>query len=46
MATEDGGESGTALDAVMGDIRRELVRRVAATDRDENRDVYDTLETE
>jgi hypothetical protein len=34
MATEDGVESGSPLDDVMEDIRRELVRRVAADDRD------------
>jgi hypothetical protein len=28
------------LDEVMEDIRQELVRRVAAADRDANRDVY------
>ncbi len=31
------------LDEVMEDIRQELVRRVAAADRDANRDVYDDL---
>jgi hypothetical protein len=46
MATEDGAESGSPLDEVMEDIRRELVRRVAADDRDANRDIYDALETE
>ena len=46
MATEDGAESGSPLDKVMEDIRRELVRRVAADDRDANRDIYDALETE
>lgn len=46
MATEDGGESGSPLDEVMEDIRIELVRRVAASDRDANRDVYDALERE
>ncbi len=29
----------------MEDIRRELVRRVVAGDRDANRDIYDALET-
>jgi hypothetical protein len=28
----------------MYDIRRELVRRVAAADRDDNRDIYDAPE--
>ena len=46
MATEDGAESGSPLDEVMEDIRRELVRRVAADDRDANRDIYDALEDE
>lgn len=46
MATEEGAEADTPLDEVMGDIRRELVRRVAAADRDANRDVYDALERE
>lgn len=46
MSTEDGAEPATPLDEVMADIRRELVRRVAAADRDANRDIYDALETE
>ncbi|WP_202594677.1 hypothetical protein [Halolamina sediminis] len=46
MATEEGVESESPLDEVMADIRQELVRRVAAADRDENRDVYDALEDE
>lgn len=46
MATEDGSETTVSLDEVMEDIRRELVRRVAATDRESNRDVYDALEDE
>ena len=46
MATEEGTESGSALDEVMGDIRGELVRRVAAADRDANREIYDALENE
>lgn len=46
MATEEEPESGSPLDDVMEDIRRELVRRVAAADRDTNRDIYDALETE
>jgi hypothetical protein len=46
MATEEGAESGSPLDEVMEDIRRELVRRVAADDRDANRNVYDALENE
>ncbi|EMA32524.1 MULTISPECIES: hypothetical protein [Natrialbaceae] len=46
MATEEGSESGSPLDEVMDDIRRELVQRVAAADRDSNRDIYDALENE
>ena len=46
MATEEGMESTSPMDEVMEDIRRELVRRVAAADRDANRDVYDALEDE
>ena len=46
MATEEKTDSATTLDEVMADIRQELVRRVAAEDRDDNRDIYDALETE
>lgn len=46
MATEEDAESRSPLDAVMADIRHELVRRVAAADRQSNRDVYDALEDE
>ena len=46
MATEEGVESASALEDVMEDIRRELVRRVAAADRESNRDIYDALEHE
>lgn len=46
MATEEGSEPASPLDEVMEDIRRELVQRVAAADRDANRDIYDALETE
>jgi hypothetical protein len=46
MATEEGTESGSPLDEVMEDIRGELVRRVAAADRDANREIYDALENE
>jgi len=46
MATEEEAESGSPLDAVMADLRQELVRRVAAADREANRDVYDALEDE
>ncbi len=46
MATEKGTETTSPLDEVMEEIRRELVRRVAAEDRNANRDIYDTLEDE
>jgi death-on-curing protein len=46
MVTEEGTETTSPLDTVMEDIRRELVRRVAADDRDSNRDIYDALEDE
>jgi len=46
MATEESAETASPIDEVMEDIRRELVRRVAADDRDSNRDVYDALEDE
>jgi hypothetical protein len=46
MATEEGTETTSPLDEVMEDIRRELVRRVAAEDRNVNRDIYDALEDE
>lgn len=46
MATEEGTETPSQLDEVMEDIRREIVRRVAAQDREANRDVYDALEDE
>jgi hypothetical protein len=44
--TEDGTEPTSPLDDVMEGKRRELVRRVAATDRDANRDVDDALKDE
>ncbi|AUX10196.1 hypothetical protein AArcSl_2576 [Halalkaliarchaeum desulfuricum] len=46
MATEEGTETNSPLDEVMEDIRRELVRRVAAEDRNVNREIYDALEDE
>lgn len=46
MATEEGVESESPLDAVMEELRHELVRRVAAADREANRDIYDALEDE
>ena len=46
MATEEGAETTPPIDDVMADIRRELGRRVAADDRDANRDIDDALEDE
>ncbi|MFC6751942.1 hypothetical protein [Halorubrum tibetense] len=46
MATEEGTEPRSPLDEVMEDIRGELVRQVAAADRDANREIYDALENE
>lgn len=46
MATEEGTVSESPLDEVMEDIRGEVVRRVAAANRDANREVYDALENE
>lgn len=46
MATEQRADSTTELEDVMDDIRHELVRRVAAADRDENREIFDALEIE
>ena len=46
MSTDDTTESSSPLDEVMNEIRRELVRRVAAADRDSNREIYDALEHE
>lgn len=46
MAIEEDSSSESPLDRVMDDIRRELVLRVAAADRDEHREIYDALENE
>jgi hypothetical protein len=47
MATDQHDtESETAMDRVMADIRRELVRRVAKRNRDDHRDIYDALDNE
>lgn len=43
---EDTANGDPPLDDVMADIRRELVRRVAAADREANRAIYDALEDE
>ena len=46
MTTEEQSGEVTPLGEAMEDIRRELVLRVAKADRDENRDIYDALESE
>jgi hypothetical protein len=46
MSTDESTDPRSPLDDVMDDIRRELVRRVAATDREANREIYDALEKE
>ena len=46
MSTDDTTDSQSPLDEVTDDIRRELVQRVAAADRDANREIYDALEHE
>jgi len=46
METEEQNGETTPLDDVMEDIRRELVLRVAKSDRDEHREIYDALEDE
>ena len=46
MVTEEDAEQTSPHDGVMEDSRQELVRRVAADDRDTNRDTYDALEDE
>ena len=46
MATEEQKGETTPLDGVMEDIRRELVLRVAKSDRDEHREIYDALKDE
>ena len=46
MTASEDTEPTSPLDDVMEDIRRELVRRVAADDRDANREIYDALEDE
>ena len=46
MVTEDRTEATSPLNDAMENIQRELVRRVAADDRDSNRNVYDALKNE
>ena len=45
MPTDDRDEP-SPLEEVMDDVRREIVRRVAAADREANREIYDALEDE
>lgn len=46
VPTEEETEATSPLDEVMEEIRLELVRRVAAEDRDVNRDIYDAPKDE
>ena len=46
MSTDDPAEPSSPLEEVMDDIRQELVQRVAAADREANREIYDALEDE
>ena len=46
MPTDDRDEPSSPFDQVMDDIRRELVQRVAAADREANREIYDALKDE
>ena len=46
MPTDDPDEPLSPFDEVMDDIRRELVQRIAAADREANREIYDALEDE
>ena len=44
MSTDDTAASQSPLDEIMDDIRRELVQRVAAVDREANREIYNAFE--
>jgi hypothetical protein len=46
MGSEEGMDRCSPPDDEIENIRGALVRRVAAADRDANREIYDTLETE
>ena len=46
MSTDDAESTGPPIDAVMEDIRREIVRRAVDQDMDDHRDVYDALADE
>ena len=46
MSTDEPIDEVTAVDQVMAEVRRELVRRVALEDRDAHRAIYDELEHE
>lgn len=43
---DDASEPSSPFEEVMDDIRQELIQRVAAADREANRDIYDALEDE
>jgi len=45
MPTDDPNEPSSPLEE-LDDIHQRLVRRVAAADREANRDIYDALEDE
>ena len=44
--TGDSEEAVFPMNEVMEDIRPELIRRVAGADRDENREIYEALDSE
>lgn len=46
LATDEPETSETPLDAVMADIRREIVRPAIRKDMEDHRDVYDALADE
>lgn len=46
MAADERADVETPIDRVVADIRRELLLRVARADRDEHRDIHDSLADE
>jgi len=46
MATDEEAADNPPIDEVMEEIQRELIRELAKDDRDQHRDIYDTLENE
>ena len=46
MSTDEPDSAPAPIDAVMEDIRAEIVRRAVLRDMDEHRDVYDALADE